>query len=99
MTNPAMVKRIRVRGKLTQTGLAKILHVTSQTVSNWESKRAKPDVYNGAILLRLDRLSRTSNFAEHLADLALGQTWWRHGRSGSYVRMYDLLGMLFREAR
>lgn len=92
MTTPATVKRVRARGHITQAGLARLLCVTPQTVSNWESGRAKPDIGSGAILLRMLRLSRRGDLSSHLDKL----TNARDVRTGDYVRLYDTMHLLFR---
>lgn len=91
MTCPATVKFIRNQSKITQTVLARLLMVSAQTVSNWESGRAKPDVYNGAILIRLKQLVRQHKGLD--AYLPLGGA--RNAKTGSYTRMYDLMRLLF----
>jgi DNA-binding transcriptional regulator YiaG len=96
VTCPATVKRIRAKGKLTQLELATLLQVSSQTVSNWESGRTKPDVYNGAILIRLKMLVRSIQFPAYLTIALRAQ---RDVRTGRYVRMYDLLSLLFQHGK
>jgi len=52
---PAVVHLIRKDFDFTQVILGRILAVTAQTISNWESERARPDTMNGALLLAMYR--------------------------------------------
>lgn len=97
MITPASVKQIRSRGRVTQTQLAALLDVTGQTVSNWESRRDKPGVHVGAILLRLHAKSRNPDFVVWLAALLINNEVQRSDRRSPYLRMCDLLTVLFRE--
>lgn len=38
------IRTLRIRKKLSQDQLAEVLHVTRQTVSNYETGRSRPDV-------------------------------------------------------
>ena len=38
------IRALRMRKKLSQDQLAQILHVTRQTISNYETGRSRPDV-------------------------------------------------------
>ena len=48
------VKNIREKLKLTQSKLAEILDVDTQTISAWENYRAEPSFINGLKLKELE---------------------------------------------
>lgn len=65
METGQIIKELRKEKKLTQTDLAKGVHVTQQTITAWESGRAVPNATT------LDALA---NFLNVSADYLLGRT-------------------------
>lgn len=55
---PTYVRRLRSQLGLTQVQLAKALHVTEQTVYNWERGIAQPGRYDAVVLQRLHEMAK-----------------------------------------
>lgn len=65
METGQIIRELRKEKKLTQTDLAKGVHVTQQTVTAWESGRAVPNA---------STLDALANFLNVSADFLLGRT-------------------------
>lgn len=73
METGQIIKELRKEKKLTQTDLAKGVHVTQQTVTAWESGRAVPNA---------NTLDALANFLNVSADYLLGRTQNRKSDDG-----------------
>ena len=82
---PSIIKGIRESGKFTQTSLGKILGVTSQTISNWEHRRAYPDTYIGGVLLLMSRVDAAELPSIATQVIKYGRTAHTHGRAAYLI--------------
>lgn len=71
MSTGTIIKSLRKEKRLTQTDLAKGVHVTQQTVTAWESGRAVPNATT---------LNALANYFSVSADFLLGRTKQRHSK-------------------
>ncbi len=69
MTTGDRIKQLRKEQRLSQTELAKFLHVSQQTVTSWETNRADPSS---------SALSALASFFDVTADYLLGMSEKKH---------------------
>ncbi|MCL2375044.1 MAG: helix-turn-helix domain-containing protein [Firmicutes bacterium] len=62
---PQRLKELRLEKELTQPAVAKIMHVTYNTICHWENGRSSPN---------LEELCQLADFFETTADYLLGRT-------------------------